>query len=181
MESNVNLRFAVHWNHILVLKCDWQRAAKMCFLLGSGPYFIFLPVPSAAKFVVMLLLFIIMELWALWPVFRTAQHGGFTNRLLGLLFLRILKWVICYLKKHIPLQNCWQQLKKVHYRVKKMVGIWTISPPPPNPSDPFCDVFEVAGGPVSHSDLVVLKLCFSVPFYICFICYVLALTALLLE
>lgn len=65
MESNVNSRFDVHWSHILELKCDWHRAEKLRFLLESGPYFIFLPVPSAEKFAVMLLLFffiIIMEL-----------------------------------------------------------------------------------------------------------------------
>lgn len=65
MENNVNLRFAVYWSHILELKCEWHRAEKLCFLLESGPYFIFLPVSAAEKFAVMLLLFfffIIMEL-----------------------------------------------------------------------------------------------------------------------
>ena len=50
------LGFAVRQDHILELKCDWHRAEKMCFLLGSGPHFVFLPIPSTAKFVVMLLL-----------------------------------------------------------------------------------------------------------------------------
>lgn len=84
MASNVNVRCVL----LLELRCDWHIAEKIVFLLGSGPYFIFLPVCSnvAALFVFLLGCSEFSGQFS-----EQLSDGGFTspNGLMGLVFLLV--------------------------------------------------------------------------------------------